>query len=296
MLQVSVADLLEISANAELFYRIGKRERKDDGTTRICYDALPRLKSAQARIQCLILNRVFYPVYLQGGIRDRDKPRGQAASARMHLQKRTLVTLDIERFFPSVHRPAVFDIWHRFFRCPPPVAECLTALTTKDGCLPQGAKTSSLLANLVFWEDECRLVAALHARGICYTRLTDDIAFSSAADLSNPQITDVISAIRHLCMRKGLRLNRRKQTIARAGDQMVTTKLVVSSKTSLTRKKRSAIRAGVAAIARVPEHERNMLHYQKKYRRIRGQVSYLKQHHPAEAVQLRHRLRAMQSQ
>lgn len=55
----------------------------------------------------------------------------------------------------------VFDIWHRFFRFPPPVATQLTKLTTKDGLVPQGAKTSALLSNLVFLDEERRLVGDL---------------------------------------------------------------------------------------------------------------------------------------
>lgn len=294
MLQLSVAELEDICRNADRLYRIGKRERKDDGTVRVCYDALPALKSVQARIQCLILNKVEFPVYLQGGIKDPAMPRGQAANARLHLHQRTLVTVDIAQFFPSVRRWVVFDIWHRFFRCPPAVAECLTVLTTRSGSLPQGAKTSSLLANLVFWEKEWRLVAEFHTRGISYTRLTDDITCSSSTDLSCEQITNVISAVRALCLSKGLRLKRAKQTIARAGDRMITTKLVVGSKTSLPKEKRSSIRAAVAAVVRTPAHERNTLSYQKKYRRTSGQVSYLKQHHPTEAVQLRSHLRGPQ--
>ena len=103
MLQLPVAELQAICKNADRLYRIGKREPKDDGTVRVCYDALPALKSIQARIQCLILNKVDFPPYLQGGIKDRVRPRGQSENARLHLRKRTLLTEDIEHFFPSLN-------------------------------------------------------------------------------------------------------------------------------------------------------------------------------------------------
>jgi hypothetical protein len=186
----------------------------------------------------------------------------------------------------------VFDIWQRFFRFPPVVAECLTKLTTKEGALPQGAKTSALLANLVFWEDEWRVVADLHERGVTYTRLTDDITCSSNAPLPPAELTYCIEAIRTMCQRKGLQLKRQKQTIARAGTRMVTTKLVVNAKTSLPTEQRSAIRAAVAAIAATPSGQRNTKTYEQRYRSAAGKVSYLKQHHPHEAAQLRARLRA----
>ncbi len=292
MLQLTTSELARITADADRLYRIGKRELKKDGTIRLCFDALDPLKSVQARIQCLILNKVTYPRYLQGSIKDRTSPRGQAANARLHVGRKTLITEDIKQFFPSVRRSIVFDIWQRFFRFPPVVAECLTKLTTKEGALPQGAKTSALLANLVFWEDEWRLAADFHTRSISYSRLTDDITCSSNAPLPPAELTHCIAAIRTMCQRKGFQLKRQKQTIARAGTRMVTTKLVVNAKTSLPTEQRSAIRAAVAAIAATPSGQRNTKTYEQRYRRAAGKVSYLKQHHPHEAAQLRARLRA----
>jgi hypothetical protein len=290
ILRVSRTELARVSQAADHLYRIGKRERKKDGTFRRCFDALGQLKTIQARIQCLILNKVDYPRYLQGGIKDRVSPRGQAANARLHVRKKTLITLDVKQFFPSVRRAIVFDIWQRFFRFPPLVAECLTKLTIKDGSLPQGAKTSCHLANLVFWEDEWRVVADFHEKGIHYTRLTDDVTCSSAAPLTASQITRCIAAIRTLCQHKGLQLNRQKQTIARAGTRMLTTKLVVNAKTSLPQERRSAIRAAVAVMMDAPTADRDSMAYQKRYRRVAGQVSYLRQHHPNQAAQLRSEL------
>ncbi len=294
MLRVAPAELARVSGNADNLYRIGRQEKKKDGTIRLCYDALDPLKSMQARIQCLILNKVEYPRYLQGSIKDRRQPRGQAANARLHTRKRTLISEDIKQFFPSVRRVIIFDIWQKFFCFSPVVAECLTKLTTKDGALPQGAKTSSLLANLVFWDNEWSLVAELHERGIIYSRLTDDISCSSDAVLSKRQITECIEAIRTMCGRKNFQLKRQKQTIARAGYRMVTTKLVVNAKTALPKEQRAAIRASVSTLLGVPLTQRNSESFGEKYRRTSGRVSYLKQHHPNEAAQLRTLLKQVQ--
>lgn len=286
MLRHPLAELQHIASTADQRYRIGKVKIKKDGTRRICFDALGVLKSIQARIQCMILNKVKYPIYLQGSIKDTASPRGQKANARLHTRKRVLITEDIEKFFPSVHRVLIFDIWHRFFKFPPEVADILTRLTIKDGSLPQGTKTSALLANLVFWEDEWRLVAAFHERGVTYTRLIDDITCSSRTDLSTEATTSIITAIHAMVRRKGLRLND-KQDIARAGDRKVATQLVVNAKTSLPPKKRSAIRAAVASLRSEPETARSTPKYKREYQRVSGKVAYLQQHHPHEAAQLR---------
>ena len=286
MLKHSVAELEEIAITADDRYRVGNRQLKKDGTWRICYDALGVLKSIQARIQCLILNQVKYPIYLQGSIKDRQSPRGQKANANLHTRKRVLISEDIKQFFPSIGSVIVFDIWHRFFRFPPRVADLLTKLTTREGSVPQGAKTSALLANLVFWEHEWRLVADLHTRGITYSRLIDDITCSSPRDLSAAETTDIISDLHAMVRRKGLRLND-KQDIARSGDRKVATKLVVNAKTALTKQQRSAIRADVGNLSSAPESVRSTPVYQKTYCKISGRVAYLKQHHPQEAAKLR---------
>jgi hypothetical protein len=293
MLKYPILELQHIASTANQRYRIGKQELKKDGTLRICYDALGPLKSIQARIQCMILNRVTYPTYLQGSIKDPISPRGQKANAALHTRKRTLITEDVKQFFPSVRSQIVFDIWHKFFTFPPTIAQLLTKLTTKNGLLPQGTKTSALLSNLVFWEDEWRLVGDLHMRGITYTRLIDDITCSSKLNLSTEQTTSIITALHAMAHRKGLKLNAVKQTIARAGERQVTTKLVVNVKTALPAEQRSAIRAAVRNLQNTPRTARTTERYEKDLRRIGGRVAYLKQHHPKEADQLRSILRTL---
>ena len=293
MLKHPVVILQSIAATADQRYRIGKQERKKDGTLRICYDALGALKSIQARIQCLILNKVTYPIYLQGSIKDRKSPRGQKPNARLHTRKRILITEDIKQFFPGVKSSIIFDIWNRFFKFPPGVAAILTKLTTKDGTLPQGTKTSALLANLVFWENEWRVVADFHERGITYTRLIDDITCSSVAELSPTMVTHIISSLHAMVRRKGLRLNAHKQTIARSGERQVSTKLVVNVKTALPAEIRSTIRAAVSGLRSRAPAARTTPDYERNYRRVSGRVAYLQQHHPKEAAQLREILRAI---
>jgi hypothetical protein len=123
------------------------------------------------------------------------------------------------------------------------VATILTKLTTKQGYLPQGAKTSALLANLVFWDNEPTVVVHLRAHGITYSRLIDDITISADTVLGPQPLAELIHRLHAMVHQKGLRLKRRKQTIGRAGDRMMATKLVVNTKTSLPKEERSRIRA-----------------------------------------------------
>lgn len=291
MLRLPLAELESLAATANKRYRIGKQITKPNGDIRTCYDALGVLKSTQARIQCMILNQVDYPPYLQGSIRDPQNPRGQRPNAALHTRKRTIITEDLKSYFPSVGEQIVFGIWHRFFRFPPPVASLLTKLTTKDGELPQGTKTSPLLSNLVFWDVEWKLVEKLHQQGITYSRLIDDITCSSKTDFTTKQTTEVIKALHAMAAKKGLKLNDGKQTIARAGERHLTTKLVVNVKTSLPLEQRAAIRAAVRRAQAAPSNVRATERFQKGVRKVSGRIGYLKQHHPKEAEALRSKLR-----
>lgn len=286
MLQHSVEEVQTIARTAGMRYR-PIRKLKAGGGVRTCYDALGDLKSIHARIRKMILEQVDYPPYLHGGIKDRKAPRGQKANAEQHINPGLLITVDIKQFFPSVGRQLIFEVWQRFFRFPPVVSDILTQLTTKDRCLPQGTKTSDLLANLVFWDVEADVVADFHARGITYTRLMDDISCSTKTSMTDEEKSYILCRLRAMVHQKGFQLNPKKQTIALGNQQQVTTKLVVNRKTSLTPKERSAIRSEVRALEKTPPAVRTTKAYEKKYARASGRVSYLKQHHRAQAQELR---------
>jgi hypothetical protein len=247
------------------------------------FDAMFPLKTIQGRIQCMILKTVQFPEYLQGSI----KKRGQASNARRHVGRRLLITEDVENFFPKTSERVIFEIWHRFFHFPPQVAECLTKLTTKDGSLPQGAKTSPLLANIVFWQAERGLVLEFQRRGIVYTRLVDDISCSAVRDLSGEEINWVITKLRAMAAALGFRLKQEKETLADSASRMVATKLVVNAKAALPSEQRSKIRAAVnsydPSVAKGGTIDRS-------FNRVSGQLAHMTQYHPAESKALRAKL------
>jgi len=232
----------------------------------------------------MILRSVEFPEYLQGSLRH----RGQASNARRHMGHRLVITEDVQNFFPATSAKTIFEIWHRFFCFPPEVAECLTKLTTKDGSLPQGAKTSPLLANIVFWQRERDLVLEFQKRGIVYTRLVDDITCSAVRDLSRSEISWVIRKLRHMTRSFGFRLKRKKETVAHASSRMIATQLVVNVKLALPTERRAKIRAAVnSCVASASERPVS----DTAFNRISGQLAHLTQFHPAEGRTLREKLR-----
>ena len=243
MLRCSIDELTRVELAADALYR-EVVEVKKDGSPRICYDAKPPLKGMQARIQCMILKKAGYPSYLMGGLADPENPRDYVRNAKIHAGARVMVNEDVAGFFPSTTDHVVLDIWRQVFHFPPDIARTLTRLTTRQGQLPQGAKTSSYLANLVFWGLEPGLVERLRAMGFAYTRYIDDMTISSTTDKTPEELGAAISLMASMLKRHGLRFKRKKHNIAYAGERMEVTGLVVGKDSAgLGRATKSKIRA-----------------------------------------------------
>ena len=223
--------LLSIAQAPRGYYRRIPIKRK--GKVRETWDALAPLKSIQARIQCLILRKVTYPSYLQGGIRDTEQARDFVTNASLHCARKIVISEDIENFFPSTSSDLIHDLWISFFHFPDHIAHVLTGLTTLEGYLPQGAKTSSYLANLALWRTEPELVESLRKQGFTYSRYVDDITLS---------LTSVSRGVRsrrqadksHECVRRwAFALKRSKHSVITSGNRMSTTGLMVNKRASL---------------------------------------------------------------
>ncbi len=211
------------------------------GSTRETFDARGQLKKIHGQIKNQLFARVRFPDYLHGSLKGCD----YVTNASLHTNKQILICEDVQSFFPSVMADRVEDVWRGFFGFSPDVARLLTMLTTKDGALPQGAITSSYLANLVLWRDEPTLQAKLAAQGITYSRYVDDMAMSSATYLTKSVQTWVIAQVYGMLRKNGLRAKRKKHEIFSASEPMIATKLIVNRKPSLDQKKRSQVRAQV---------------------------------------------------
>lgn len=290
-LQIPLPELQRLAEIANSQYRPAAAIRKADGTLRETFDARPKLKKVQRKIQLCFLRPVLFPDYVTGSIKGSDAVK----NARQHAGAQTLVSEDVANFFPSTTALLVESIWSDFFRFSPDVSELLSKLTSKDGCLPQGAVTSSYLANLAFWNREPALQQRLAAQGITYTRYVDDVTVSSRRQLSNDEITTCIAQVYGMMFGAGMKPKRSKQQIGRGAGQLVATKLVVNRHPALPAAERHAIRAAVhqlekKAIGDLTSVTRTDLNS------VSGRVGRLRRMHPHEGEQLKTRvakLRAM---
>lgn len=283
-LGMAAKDLRSLAQRASRMYRIADRIPKDDGTERIVYDTNQPLKSVLQRINQHILQRVKYPDYLTGGVPGKD----YKSNVEVHSGASTIIKEDISSFFPSLTSEIVFDIWHRFFRFSVDVAKVLTALTTRDGHLEQGAPTSGYLANLALWDVEPALVQRLADKDIHgYTRHVDDIVISSTRTLEQSEIAWVVSQVYGALLHKGLQAKRSKHKVMRSNQPMMVLKLVANSRASLPANERSRVRAVVHSFCKAAESEAVAIaKLEGDLPSVRGLAYKVKRFHPVEGAKL----------
>lgn len=262
---------------------------KSDGRKRFTFDAKPALKEIHRRIKSEILDRVTFPLYLTGSIKGRD----YKTNAELHVGAAIVIAEDIGSFFPSTTTAHVHDVWRNFFGFSDEVARLLTALTTRNRELPQGAITSPHLANLVFWRDEPALHDRFAADGIVYSRFVDDVAASSKTPIPPERKTEIVGAMYGLMLRYGYRPKRKKHELKTARQQMTVTKLTVNQKPGLPSADRARIRAAVHRLERLAGQGVLSAEQRREYACVSGRVNHLARFHPGAAARLKARLKML---
>ena len=119
------------------------KNRKGEIKDRNVCEPKHELKKLQKRINARIFEKVEYPDYLQGGIKDETSPRDYVVNATRHAHANQIICIDVKQFYPSIKSQYVAKIFQYFFKFSPAVSEILTKLVTYHGRVPQGGCTSS---------------------------------------------------------------------------------------------------------------------------------------------------------
>ncbi|WP_169735886.1 reverse transcriptase family protein [Thiothrix lacustris] len=286
-LDVTEAELLEVAQNSDSLFFVAKCVKKENGKVRVTYDARPALKNIHDRIKIALFRVVKYPFYLQGGISGRD----YISNTKIHAGKKFLITEDVSNFFPSIQDSVVKKMWLYFFHFSPEVADVLTKLTTHNGFVPQGAKTSGYIANLILWDKEPVLVEYLRKKGMSYSRLVDDITISCDYKPSKKLLASMISDVYGMLLSKDVKPNRGKHKIMTQGEkQRIHNLNVDKGRPSLPKSKRADIRAAVFQCEEMAKYGRKTEEYNKLFNSTVGRVATMKRLHPTQATILRNRL------
>ncbi len=290
VLNVEVGSIKRISYKANSFY-IENPQPKNDGTMRMTYIITPPLQKIQDRIKDNIFSCVEFPHYLMGGIRDEADPRDHIKNAKIHSGKKWLISLDIKNYFPSVKSKYVYSMWKNFFGFSDEVSRVLTKLTTYNGFLPQGSKTSSGIANLLLWDKEPSFVDVINKQDFTYTRFVDDITISSTKLVEKEMISKIILGMKHLLKQYDLKLKRKKTKFQTRSKKMTVNNVTVNGKKpTILRGKRNNIKLEVHLFEKKADNTKNWNEINHDYYFLKGKLNYIKRMHPAYAGKLISRL------
>jgi len=228
------------------------------------------IKEIQNRIYQRLLTPLPWPLHICGGI----KGKSLLDNINQHLGTGVVVTLDIKSFFPSITTFHVYDVWSDLLRCSPEVAALLTRLTTFERHLPQGASTSSALANLVLYSLDQPIRAYCSQEGILYTTWIDDLAFSG--EESRNVINVAVKALRV----GGFAVPHRKLRIMPSHRPQILTGLLLNRQPGVLREYVSATRSAIHKLATgcVPAFDR-----ERYLRTLRGRIVYIRMINPRRA-------------
>ena len=294
VLAFSQEGLLRVAKSADKYYQANPPQKKPSGGIRQTYSVKPPLKTIQTQILHLIFHKVCYPDYLQGSIKDKERPRDYIANACLHSGSKVLIHEDIRNFFPSISPRLVWKMWHGLFGFSADVAHILTELTTFEGGVPQGACTSSYIGNLVLWDCEPQLVQELRDRELVYTRYVDDISISADRYLEQYEQKSVTSRVYHMLLAKGLQLNRRKRKMQTSSRRMEVHNLNVNSgRPTLSKGDRMRIREAVRQCETMSETQRETEEYRSLLLSASGRVAQFSRLHPKQAERLSRRLKVV---
>lgn len=158
------------------YYRNFKIPKKKGGERLI---SAPKrgLGLAQTRLAEVLNKKYTAKSYVKGYV----EGESFLTNARYHERQKWILNIDIQDFYPSITFPRIRGLFlSEYFRFNDRVATILARITTTKDGLPQGARTSPVLANMIAANLDKKLIAIAAANKIRYSRYADDITFSSS--------------------------------------------------------------------------------------------------------------------
>jgi retron-type reverse transcriptase len=288
-LSVSNKKLLWICANQRRYY-LRHEIPKRNGTSRVILAPRQPIRRMQNWIARNVLARVDIHPCAHGFIPD----RSIATNAACHVNRRVVVCLDIEDFFPSITHRRVRKAFQKV-GYPYQVAKLLANVCTVDGRLPQGGVTSPALSNLSCATLDRRLSGLAERMNFRYTRYADDLILSS----NNPKLPKLIPFFREIAADEGYRLHESKTRIMRQGRRQTVTGVVTNSKPNLPRDQIRRLRAAVHRFeTQGPESVEWPVKDQQPGRLLQalhGYLGYLHMINPQKAAELKRGLKAIRA-
>jgi reverse transcriptase-like protein len=210
------------------------------------------------------------PPGMMGGV----KGRSLRDNLKLHANQPDVVALDLRDCFPRTDNRRVYRAFVEEVGCSPKIAGLLTQLTTYHRRLPQGAPTSTSLANLTLLPMYRDLDAIAKRRGLELSFWVDDIVLSGKG--AREALTDVFATIHA----RGHSVRRRKVAKMHSHERQIVTKGGVNRGPSAGSKRIKEVRGEILALSRQERvTDRALLS-------VRGRVEFVRAVSPTQGAAL----------
>ncbi len=160
-------EALSSSSNYRVFLLENERKKREIQAPTLNLDII------QTRIASLLV-RIQTPAYLHSGI----KGRSNISNAKIHVGNHPVLTMDIQKFYPSVTKKSIFNFFYSTMSTSSDVAGILAELCTYNNHIPTGSRLSMPLS---FWSNlsmYSRINSYCQNKDVNFTLFVDDLTFS----------------------------------------------------------------------------------------------------------------------
>lgn len=250
----------EITVDKKNWYRTFKIPKRSGGL-RTIEAPCDEIKQDQRKILFNIMKMYAPSKYSFGGI----KGRNITQAAKLHVNNKYKLKMDISDFFHSIHKDRVKKALSSNPEVPKEFIEGISELcTNQDGVLPMGAPTSMFLANVAVEKMYNAIAKVCSSMGLTFTAYVDDLVFSG----NDPdKLWSVQGPVLKICKAYGLTIKPSKTVMMRQKQEVLGLCCTPAvTHTRLNKRKRNYIRGALHSIEKklrngesVPRKEINRL-------------------------------------
>lgn len=281
---VTTEKLIEVSGNIKKYIH---RIKGTTGTKKrlfICPNK--ELRSIQTPINTKILQKIKVFPEIGGG----KKKRSIYKSALPHCGQKTVVTLDIKDFFPSISTKKLNDtlINIGFNK---EVSAMIVKVTTYNGRLPLGFSTSTILANIVLMPMAKRLKKLAELHKLKFSVWVDDITISGS------RAGKIKNLVRKIVKQEGFEINEEKgiKVMKNSEPQLVTKLSVNSGKPKVNKKYRKNLRAEIHNYKIQKEKIHTNVDFKRRRQSILGKINYVNDSDKKQGNKLKKQIELVES-
>lgn len=229
LLGVSEGYLRYLANNINHFYRVKEVSKKNSDGFRNFSVPNFKLKKIQKSLNAIIVNNCDLGPYSHYG----RKGRSNVTNAISHQNSSEIFTCDLRSFFPSVRPERIYKSLIDEQGCSTEAAKILTRLVSFDFQLPQGAPTSTAIANIVTIRLQRRLGSLAQKFNLRFTILCDDLTFSG------DKIPDAfVNLVKEIIGNEGFKIHPKKGGVYNKSKEQVITGINIAHGVTVGKKKK----------------------------------------------------------